>query len=448
MKNLLYIFSFLLLVSCNNDEFLDELPKGKAIPETVDDLAFLLNNSRSINAGGSNTSNVTDDIVYKEEDLTYNSKKAYSWADHFYEAVDEDRDWNDMYTSIGRANFVIENVDGFKDGELYSKKETKARAHFVRAYSYFYLINGYAKHYNAATAATDPGVPMITSFDISQKKARSTVAEIYELIMSDLELALDGMVDVSDHTTYQSKAAAYALLGRIYLYQENYEESAKYSRMALDLDNTISDYNTFTAIDPTNVSLGLNEYIDDYRFNEEVLYNVRPGNNRVGFYCSEKLLNAFDQANDLRFKFFCSNIDPQGNDLGESYLAVNGLMGSFAGISVPEILLNYCEALMKKSSSDATTALTYLNMLRAKRYESGTSFTDTDLLNSILLERQLELRFSASRWFDMKRLGVTASRTVDGQTYTLTPSSNNYVWAIPLKVMKINDLLEQNPRGL
>jgi len=448
MKNLIYIVLFLLLVSCNNDVFLDELPKGKAIPETVDDLAFLLNNSRSINAGGSNSSDVTDDLIYLDEDLSYYSKKTYTWADHFYEIADDDRDWNDMYTSIGRANFVLENIDGFKEGELYSKKETKARAHFVRAYSYFYLINGYAKHYDANTASDDLGVPKITNFDITQKKARNTVAEIYDLIMSDLEAALDGLAEVSDHTTYQSKAAAYALLGRIYLFQENYDESAKYSRMALDLNKTISDYNTFSAIDPLNVSLGLNIYIDDFRFNEEVVYSVTPGSNRVGFYCSEKLLNAFDKTNDLRFKFFCSNIDPQGNDLGESYLAVNGLMGSFGGISVPEILLNYCEALMKKSSPDATSALTYLNMLREYRYVTGTTFIDADLLSSIMLERQLELRFSAARWFDMKRLGITASRTIEGETFTLTPSSKNYVWAIPLKVMALNDLLEQNPRGL
>jgi len=72
-------------------------------------------------------------------------------------------------------------------------------------------------------------------------------------------------------------------------------------------------------------------------------------------------------------------------------------------------------------------------------------------LEVILRERRKELIFRGLRWYDLKRLNLSAatsttlSRTVAGQTYSLLPNSNAYVFPIPLDVIERGGL-EQNPR--
>jgi hypothetical protein len=69
----------------------------------------------------------------------------------------------------------------------------------------------------------------------------------------------------------------------------------------------------------------------------------------------------------------------------------------------------------------------------------------------ILTERRKELIFRGLRWPDLRRLnkdgaGVSVTRKLDGQTYTLTPNSLKYTWLIPQQVIDFNPGMPQNPR--
>src|SRR5690606_15276736 len=88
------------------------------------------------------------------------------------------------------------------------------------------LINYYGKPYNAATAGTDPGIPEITSSDVTAKKfERATVQEIYDLIISDLTTAIPDLpVRITDRLR-MSKAAAEGILAKSYLYMGKFSES-------------------------------------------------------------------------------------------------------------------------------------------------------------------------------------------------------------------------------
>lgn len=454
MKKFIYLFLITAFLSSCSDDYVDILPFGSTIPENTDDLAMMLNVTNDINSGGGNFGNQADDVVIPADRIPFSNESAlssYTWADFMYKENEGDTDWGDQYKAISRANYVISNIDEFEVADEFDVDNTKGRAHFIRAYALFYLVNGYAKHYNASTASTDLGVPLPLELDINVLVPRSTVQETYDLIISDLETALPLLPNVSTTRTWASKQSAYALLGRVYLYQEKYELSAQNSKAALDLGNTLSDYNSFFLYDPTNAARGLGGYDSNKISNEENTYVNEKGWYRTSLFLSDELVAVFDQANDLRFRYFISDVDQTGATQ-PNYIPVNAGRTPWSGIRMPEIYLNYCEALMKQASPNSTDAVAYLNMLRAKRYDAATyvdyaHVDNASTLAEIMLERRRELRLTAWRWFDMKRLGLSHSRTVNGQTYTINASSANYVWAIPLNVIAINPL-EQNERGL
>lgn len=444
-----------LFASCD-DSYVDILPKGKTIPENTDDLALLLNYTNDINSGGNNFGSQADDVMIPEAKIPFTGVSAmnsYTWQDFLFTDAEQDADWVDFYKIISRTNFVLQNIDTYEKGFDYDANYTKGRALFTRAHAYMYLINGYAKHYNASTASSDLGVPLLLKMDINARQARNTVQEVYDQIISDLEAAVPLLTETSKHRTWANKSAAYALLGRVYLYQEKYELSQEYSKKSLDIYSTIKDYNELSYVEGTNSAKGVLGYDRNKMNNVENVYVQEPGWYRTELWLSEGLINTFDKAKDLRYWYFTSDKSTTGEDLGGLYMATTDGQTPFAGIRSTEVLLNYCEALMKQASANSTEAVTYLNLLREKRYDATTyapfaHVDDASTLAEIMLERRRELRLTAFRWFDMKRLGLTASRTVNGKTFTIKAGSNNYMWAIPLNVIALNDLLVQNERGL
>jgi len=464
MKKIIYAFLVTALLTSCGDDYVTLLPYGKTIPDNTDDLAQMLNNTNDINGGGGNYGSQSDDVVIPDFLIPRSSLstlKAYTWQDYMYQENEQDEDWVNHYKTISRANFVIENIDSYEDGTQYDKEDTRGRAHFIRANAYFYLVNGYAKHYNTSTASTDLGVPMPVKMDINTLSPRSTVQQVYDLIMSDLEIALEALPNNSKHKTFASLAATHGLLGRIYLYQEKFELSAEHSKKSLDLYSTLKDYNEISYAvdngdgDPAtgNSAQGILNFDSNKLSNPENVYVNEQGWFRTELYISNALVNLFDKTADMRYWYFMSAEDPYGAPVPDGhYIVTNDGQSPWSGIKTPEVLLNYCEALMKQASSNSTEAVTYLNRLREKRYYSA-SYTpfihidNTSTLAEIMLERRKELRLTAWRWFDMKRLGISHTRTVKTQTHTINSSSNNYMWAIPLNVIAINPL-EQNPRGL
>lgn len=443
-----------LFASCD-DSYVDVLPKGKTIPENTDDLALMLNFTIDINIGGDNFSSQGDDTVIPESIQPFTGvsiMNAYTWQDYLFTDAEQDVDWGAFYKIISRTNFVLQNIDTYELGSEYDVDYTKGRALFSRANAYMYLVNGYGKHYNSATASTDLAVPLLLKMDINVSKARSTVEEVYAQIITDLEIAIPLLTDSSPHRTWANKAAAYALLGRVYLYQEKYELSQEYSKKSLDIYSAIKNYNELSYISGTNSAMGVLGYDSNNSTNPENIY-VQTGSYITEPWLSDDLINTFDKANDLRYHYFISDYSSTGDYLDGKHMVTTDGHIAFSGIRTTEVLLNYCEALMKQSSPNSTEAISYLNMLRVNRFDEATYIpfahvNNASTLAEIMLERRRELRLTAFRWFDMKRLGLTASRTVNGETFTLTAGSNNYAWAIPLNVIALNPLLEQNKRGL
>ena len=110
-------------------------------------------------------------------------------------------------------------------------------------------------------------------------------------------------------------------------------------------------------------------------------------------------------------------------------------------IRYEEMILIYAEAIM---ATNPASALTYLNMIPAKR---NASLYTAATLDNILLERRKEFAFEGMRFDDLARTGK-AIPLVDGLKQTHggpAYGSYNYAFPIPNSEVGVNSNVEQNP---
>ena len=256
--------AILSLASC--DDWLDNKPKGYTIPETYADYEKLMSNQYLINVLDPYLVYFTDDPMMVEKGETtvewfeYISKKDHErnifsfQPGQVYTPGNSDAIWENAYSNIFSYNAIINNVLSSTGGSDADKSRLQAEALVGRAFEYLCLINIYGKHYDASTAATDYGVPLVLSEEVGgDKYKRNTVAEVYEQIKEDLETASVSLTDNTTFPFYPTKNACYSVLSRMYLYMGNYEESLRYANMILSDPQNIRliEYKNYKKIDGT-----------------------------------------------------------------------------------------------------------------------------------------------------------------------------------------------------
>ena len=475
---LLLLSSAVLLTSC--DDYVDVVPKGRAIPHTVDDMGKLMNNS-FISINGSNfymvdvcydVTNVellSDDYTASDQpgDMYYTMFhdtpamfNMATWANTIYSAAEQDPTWNGLYKSNYVVNYIINNIDEAAEGYEYQRSEVKGRALVQRALNYFILTNLYGKAYNAATAQSDLGVPLVLQADITVQPARATVAQCYEQMLADVNEAIELLaIDVPEFNFLPGRAAAYALRARINLYMGRFEAALADARQAVSLQPTLLDYNDYyAAYMATCEAVGMQYpyylvmcgYPGTTRVdNPEVIF-LRT-NQSFSFMCcpSDEFNKILDYDNDLRCaEFFLYLYGSRPNMM---------MRTQQSGITTGEMYLTIAEAALCQSSPDVNTAIEALDAVRQKRYLAATyqPTTTTDvqeLLQEVIRERRREVSFCVTSFMDKKRWNCdpataqTMTRTVFGQTYTMAPGDARYALPIPPNVMQLNPNLVDNER--
>ena len=98
--------------------------------------------------------------------------------------------WNACYAAIAVANQALEACVTASDTASFSSQ--KGEALVCRAYAHFMLVTLFAKAYNPATAATDAGIPYVTTPEkiVFKNYSRKTVSYVYEMIEKDLVAGL------------------------------------------------------------------------------------------------------------------------------------------------------------------------------------------------------------------------------------------------------------------
>jgi len=457
MKKLKYIAAQLILccmVLSGCDKYLDVEPKGKQLLKTTNDFDLWLNSQ--VLTTETNSDNImnymTDNIDLQNLNTppTTLAELIYTWAPQFTTDVSSATYlWGEHYRRISLFNTVLLGIDAAGGGTASQKSSIKAEALLGRAHSYFYLVNEYAKPYNAATAATDLAVPYITSDDVSQKTlARSTAAEIYQHIIDDINTAIPNLPDDNSNARFRgSKAAAYSVLARIYLYRREYSEAQRYAELALTSTHaTMIDYTT-PATFPTTTNVVSHP---------DVIYGRASA--AAGLPLSAELKSMF-ATNDARRTVLYYNW--AGTTRGATLFYAAAVTPAFqltnSGTTVQEMRLIAAECAAR--SNDLAKALANLNEVRRNRY-TGTPITSRDfsstsqeeVLTEALAERRRELPFHGLRWFDMRRFDmenrmpvVTRTNAQNTVVATLEPHSSKYTLQVPIQVLAFNPDMIQNP---
>lgn len=456
MKNIIYLL-ILTVFATSCDDWMDVQPKGKVIPSKAEDYRLLLDNTNSWGTSPiTQTADidlwVTDDIDLRDDFVgsAYGEYqvKAYQFKDHIYLASEEDESMQTAFSVIYLFNAVIEEVPGAA-GDEDTKNQLYAEAKVHRAFSYLKLVNIYAKQYDAATAATDLGLPMRLKAELEGSLSRGSVQDVYDLILEDLNEAYDFLPDTPEELWRPSKASASALLARTYLIMGDFTNALKYADMSLGLYTYLDDYNSFPA---HSWYAGLLSTGKRYLNQEQILLK-KPTSDYHLTYPSQEFMDLFDQTNDLRFT---GKLDYEWSLPGTKlYYYYYGNTGAAYGLTVPEMILTRAECYAR--AGNTTDAMDDVNLLRKNRiataaYADLTAANATEALTIVKEERRRELAFMGIRFSDIRRYNaydnanISIVHTIDGENFTLAPGDNK--WALPFarKYINKNPEIEQNPR--
>lgn len=465
----------LLLTSCDN--YIDITPKGAITVDSVSQYYELIVNPMRCYYPTSFYM-LSDDTWAKESNIFGNENRSYDGINFTFNEQAErtlladNNLYVNIYAYIMRENLVIDNIEkALGDDRL--KVLGKAEARVFRAWDHFVAINLYAKSYTPATAAEDGGICIVDHYDPEAVPVKSTVAEVYNFIISELEESVSLLEEKPVNIYHPNKAYGYGLLSLVYLFHRDWEKARDAALESLKLNSQLADYNTIPAT-------GFLKFFDFANENNpEVLSYMWMGSGwtseAVALYAygqiSPELVNLFDKTNDLRYRWFLRqtgtsiiNYFDEGsgaaiwtpaNDTSRfTYMTV--------GLRTAEVYLILAEAYARLNQ--LTDATDYVNRLRAKRIKGATATIDVpatqkEMMDQIIVERRKELLFGFHRFFDLKRFNtepeyaktivrtfpvVNVDATHPQKTYTLRPDSRMYIIPFPRAARDKNPNLTLN----
>ena len=516
MKKLMYIVfvtSSILFTSCN-DWILEPTP-GKTLLEdyfTVGETAIQTTNGAYVPLmwefnntyfpewfigdvvsddalkGGQSVGDMAD--VYDFENFKTNSNNGFLLD--YYRA---------QYQGIGRCNLALQNVPLLDTDSVMTasvQKRLIGELKFLRAMYYFRLVRVFG------------GVPVsLEPIESSAdwKKPRATTAAVYNLIISDLTDANNGLWKKSQYAKTDlgraTKGAAQAMLLKVNLYTKNYADAKRWG----DSIMTSNEYELVANYADNFTLAGENgkESVFEIQYMADPTSDFGNGNGFTrGTYAviltrsraskfggwgfnkpTQNLYNEFETSDPRRD---VTIFNPSDADIEtpaqEIYLGSRFLNRKYAlmysdnsiykldhptrgpinnkVIRYADVLLMYAEACCELNKlSEAKAAL---EQVRARARNNGSilpafpygAYADnqTDLRKAIRHERRVELAMEGHRWFDLCRWGV-AKETMDAYKLTETTEAKaematfiagkHELFPIPSQEIDLNPM-DQNPQ--
>lgn len=421
----------------------------------------------------------------RSETLSYGLQASEGRERYFENTLDPNfagPNWLRLYTVIHDANLIIKYVPGINFNNEANKKSMLAQAYTMRAYVYFLM----AKTWGGVPIVTEPteGYDAETTF-----KPRATLEEVYSLIKSDLDRALDLYPTniVSQGKAYWSKPAAQMLKGEVYLLTgkragggqgdintalQALTEAASSSGLALQPDfDKVFRYNNkgnseilFT-VRFLDLEAGANYNNTLYIRDDEIpagisleakaLIGQGGGLNRMA--PSQIVRSAFHEKDKRKNATFVEiNVPNAVGDLsyyGSAVLKYRGFVDPSGRRFIDDVIIyRYADLLLL--IAEAKNALgqdpsTEINQVRQRAY--GEFFEDfrfspgTQAENdeAILQERLLELSFEGKRWWDLIRFDKAFEKIPSLQSRA--NQRHLELWPISLSTISLNSKITQNP---
>jgi hypothetical protein len=362
---------------------------------------------------------------------------------------------NDFINQSSDENLSKRGISGADADEV---RKFRAEARFIRAYQYAILMDIYGN------------VPMVTEqTEIGGKDLPKQIQrkDLFAFVESELK-ALENELVMPKANEYgrADRAAAWALLSRIYLNAAVYTRTPRYTD-AITYCNKITSaayalQNNYRDLTIADNHLNTDEFILTINYDGTNTQNFGgttylmhgpanvpaevSGSNGSwgGLRMTQQFVNLFADKSgntDARAQFYMSGQNLEVNDL---YVSTEGyattkyrnrtragapaphqdLAKDFSDIDFPlfrvgEIYLTYAEAVLRGGTGgNLTTALDYVNKLRTRAYKGSTAgnITSSALTTDFILdERGRELYYEATRRTDLIRFGKFTTA--------------NYLWA-------------------
>lgn len=446
-----------MFITACDKAFLEAKPdKSLLIPSTLEDYEKIVYNEQIMTLQGPGVSNLCSDDTYitdavmNGDRLSENEKKVYIWDRTMLEVTMVVSDWAECYERIFYTNVVLEGLVKLQPSQEQLSKWNSlyGAALFYRALGHYQLLNLFSPIYQEHEAERQMGIPLRLTADINDRPARSSVSDSYATVIKDLQESLKFLDKKLDRTSLPDQVSSWALLARVYLSMSKYSEALSCADEALKINSSLMDYNTFNL----SASKPIPSPRPENNNPEVIFFSQTTGG--WGFpnhgYINNNLLSIYKDS-DIRKKVFFKKMD---NNLYQFVGAYNRTALLFNGLTTAEILLIKVECLLRGGKADDARQL--LAQLQKNRYVTGTApnlslLTDKELMKELLLERRKELVYRDIRWSDLKRLNlepehqVTLERVVNGEVYTLSPNSTDYVLPIPFLIELDKNKLPQNP---
>jgi starch-binding outer membrane protein, SusD/RagB family len=404
--------------------------------------------------------------------------------------------WTTAYGAINEINLTLEAVPNIPDATAADKQRWEGELRFLRALYFFDLAKNYAYIPTYVVPSQNRGgiVLALKGFNnpdsaIAYRPSRASIAETYGQIMHDIYVAMPLLASNGRGGTvarnYASKHALLALGSRVALYEGKWARSDSFSTAAINLASGIGNM--------TNT----NSYVAGWRAADhpEAIFQVwfatlgenlgvntslaathttlsAPGNwagTRQGqgdlvpnaFLLTQLGISGFPSglsaspppptltySNDIRNKLF-----EWGTNTSGHYVEVTKWMGkngsanwdNTAVFRWPELYLNRAEARYQLGNQAGAWA--DLNVIRTARIVGFTipatqNLFDQALLDEILKQRMLEFAFEGYRFYDLKRYGLTITKT--NPAVNLPATDFRLLPAIPQSNIDGNPNMQQN----
>lgn len=381
--------------------------------------------------------------------------------------------WNTFYLAIRNANLVIANAPNGSSISQSDINKNLGEAKFLRAFAYFQLVRNWGD------------IPLRTEANMTEKDLpKSPVADVYDLIVSDLTFAENNLPETQALVGKATKYAAKTMLADVYLTLGKYAEardkanevilSGKYSLVSAASKSDFQQKLFGPEIITTPEELFYLKYTrqaGEGSWMLWVLSHPSTGNFNFG--------GAYAHYSDATNPFYLSwndsdirkslwdkiNFGLGPNTLVSSkYIDKNAVEQSRgAGNDLPiyryaDVLLIYAEASCMASTGPTSEGMEALNKVHRRAYGFNpsavsdvdyniTNYTKESFQNLVLTERAYEFIFEGKRWYDLKRTDKAAE--VINAAKKITIAEKAYLWPIPVSELDYNKALDpatdQNP---
>jgi hypothetical protein len=362
--------------------------------------------------------------------------------------------WTNSYYYIYQCNDVITGLAGNHSITPSLRDQLLGEAYFLRAFTYFYLVNLYG----------DVPLVLTTDYTNNNNSGRTPANKVYDQMIEDLIKAQDLLTN-----TYASppqfpaarvrvnRLAVKAMLARVYLYRGEWSEAAAAAteviqsgiyQLETDLQQTFR-YNSREAI------LQFMPVNNAYNTAEGFMFVPLVPNGRPAITLSDSLLK-YIEPGDLR-QAWIRTVMLGGKQYRSPFKYKQNTATSPREEynMVLRLAEQYCIRAEARARLDQLPeAVSDLNAIRKRAglQDLSTISTQTQVLAAVEQERRIELFAEwGHRWFDLKRWparAIDGKKRIDEVMSTLRPDTwkpTAALWPIPGEERTRNRELSQNP---